>query len=85
MTKNINIPIVIGFDSMEQAEAFLNAAELIVPKLKMEDLGDVDAATNQHLFLFYTRKDKNYRDILANYTTATTSEEVIQFTEGSAV
>lgn len=79
MVKNINLPIVIGFETAAAAEDFLEAAELIVPKLKLEDLDDTDAATGQRLFMFYTRKDKNYRDMRKNYGTVVTTEETIEF------
>ena len=64
MNTNINLPIVIGFNDYHEIAAFRDKLQGIIPKITFDEIGHVDG---KYKAIFYTRKDKNYRAIRAEF------------------
>jgi len=61
MITNVNLPTVFTFHTAFSAEGFAQRLGVIVPKIKFEYIeGDN--------YVFYTRKDKNYRELLKTFS-----------------
>lgn len=70
MHTNINLPIVLSFESEDHVKDFIEAAQEIIPKIKYEHIGG-----EGYNCVIYTRKDKAYRTIMDAATAPTTIVE----------
>ena len=59
MLTNVELPKVLSFESEDHVLDFLDAAREIIPKIKHQHIGG-----DGYNCVIYTRKDKNYRDIM---------------------
>jgi hypothetical protein len=65
MNMNINFPIAIPFDTDESFVSFHGGLSQIISKLRVESIpGDNGGAK---LYIFFTRKDKKYRELVEQY------------------
>jgi hypothetical protein len=59
MMTNVNLPVVLSFESEDHVLDFIEAAQEIIPKIKYTHI-----AGDGYNCILYTRKDKNYRTIM---------------------
>lgn len=70
MNMNINFPITIPFDTDESFVSFHEGLSQIISKLRVEYIpGNFEDLTTggAKLYIFFTRKDKKYRELVEQY------------------
>lgn len=67
MNTNINLPQVFNFYNKDLAEEFCQRISNIIPKIKFDELVIGDADFGETFFVFFTRRDKKYRDIVVEF------------------
>ena len=74
MTTNVRLPLVIGFTTEAEAQSLQEVLALIIKNIKMDKVehADTDYPLN---YIFYTRKDKNYRTLMDQIAAPTTVAE----------